>query len=427
MEIIQELGKSYLIVNRENEEKYMCGMLSSNNIKGILSCKQGLFENRNVLKYDITNMRSLSREYENRQMEGSEAAGLLLQIADSIKEGEAYLLTEKYFVFDPEYIFIDLIDDAINLLCLPIIRRDENEFTDGRYQKLSEFLIDKINHKDELAVDIAYNFYRLSKEPLFSLDNFCEMNIANDKAGKNSLKPVYDKEAVSISAAKEPDYESYGRVNHAPVSGRKNESSVWRNTIIYTCIFLLLSLIGLTILRKSVCFVYVFMGAFLFLILSLVSLLKNLVQIISIRKNEHIMPSTPVDINDYWYEDKATQFFDADGTQFFDENTAKNAGRDIYMLVWNDGISEQTEIIRAFPCVIGKKYEEVDICISDATVSRTHATIYKKGHDLYIRDENSTNGTFVMEKRITNRKGVRLTPDSDIRLGKVEARLVLQN
>ncbi len=51
--------------------------------------------------------------------------------------------------------------------------------------------------------------------------------------------------------------------------------------------------------------------------------------------------------------------------------------------------------------IIGKKKGEVDLVLSDASVSRIHARIVYDG-EYYLEDMNSTNGTF--------KNGLRLLP-----------------
>lgn len=43
---------------------------------------------------------------------------------------------------------------------------------------------------------------------------------------------------------------------------------------------------------------------------------------------------------------------------------------------------------------IGKKKEEVDLVLKDASVSRIHARIITEEGNAYLEDLNSTNGTF---------------------------------
>jgi len=70
---------------------------------------------------------------------------------------------------------------------------------------------------------------------------------------------------------------------------------------------------------------------------------------------------------------------------------------------------------------------EADYRFDDNSLSRLHATIYRDGDNLWIVDENSTNGTFVNEERVPergtpleNRDTIRLGNDTELRVRLVE-------
>lgn len=64
---------------------------------------------------------------------------------------------------------------------------------------------------------------------------------------------------------------------------------------------------------------------------------------------------------------------------------------------------------------IGRDPSQTDISIQELIVSKFHCTIYLKGDDVFIKDNNSTNGTYVNGKQITDQQ----LADSDlITLGK---------
>lgn len=59
---------------------------------------------------------------------------------------------------------------------------------------------------------------------------------------------------------------------------------------------------------------------------------------------------------------------------------------------------------RTFPLrrstLIGRSVDEVDIAVLDDAVSLVHAEIYWRDGQWMVRDQNSTNGTFVEGRRI---------------------------
>src|SRR5215210_8051989 len=63
------------------------------------------------------------------------------------------------------------------------------------------------------------------------------------------------------------------------------------------------------------------------------------------------------------------------------------------------------------------------IVVDDAQLSRVHATVWREGDDVWIQDENSTNGTFVNGERISTER--KLNEGDEILLG-TETRIFLE-
>ena len=80
---------------------------------------------------------------------------------------------------------------------------------------------------------------------------------------------------------------------------------------------------------------------------------------------------------------------------------------------------------RAFPLAgevthIGRGLS-ADVRLDDATVSRKHAVIVRRGDDVVILDDRSMNGVWVNGERVTE---AMLADGDDIRLGRVPLRFV---
>ena len=69
--------------------------------------------------------------------------------------------------------------------------------------------------------------------------------------------------------------------------------------------------------------------------------------------------------------------------------------------------------------ILGKKKEEADYVIEDASVSRMHARITRDKEGIYLEDLNSTNGTFKNGLRLQPYEKRRLEKEDEIRLGKI--------
>ena len=83
--------------------------------------------------------------------------------------------------------------------------------------------------------------------------------------------------------------------------------------------------------------------------------------------------------------------------------------------------TNETVLISKNVFTIGKERAKVDYCVTNnKTVSRMHATVYRRGNVYYIVDSNSTNGTFVNNSRIPAQTEVKLNNGDLLRLSNEE-------
>ncbi len=75
--------------------------------------------------------------------------------------------------------------------------------------------------------------------------------------------------------------------------------------------------------------------------------------------------------------------------------------------------------IEHLPCTLGKSKELVDFSIEDPSISRIHAEIIEKEDGLYLRDLNSTNGTFKNGVILETNELVKLCIRDEIQLGEI--------
>ena len=125
-----------------------------------------------------------------------------------------------------------------------------------------------------------------------------------------------------------------------------------------------------------------------------------------------------VTVNEFWGGDEETVFFDEE-TQFFDSEENSQ-----YSIEWNENGEEKRERINGGSVILGKKFDEVDVCILDPTVSRKHAKMTIKSGCVYLRDLGSTNGTYIDGKKIAPGEDIKLLNNRDFLLGKVAVRVV---
>ena len=137
------------------------------------------------------------------------------------------------------------------------------------------------------------------------------------------------------------------------------------------------------------------------------------------------MPKEKVSLDEFWSGDGETQFFDSgssdadEETQYFDIQEEER-----HTISWVEADMIKVRDIASGDNIIGKKYDEVDVCISEPSISRKHAkiTIDKKG--IWLQDLDSTNGTFLNGNRLLPGEKTKIDESCEIRFGKVEVSVV---
>lgn len=103
------------------------------------------------------------------------------------------------------------------------------------------------------------------------------------------------------------------------------------------------------------------------------------------------------------------------------EETLIGAGKIVPKLVAMDGDRQQVFNITKLTMTIGRN-DANDIVLDNRTVSGTHATLTNEGGLFYITDNDSTNGIFVNDIRITSKNKV--STGDQIRIGSVLAKII---
>lgn len=427
MKIIQELGKSYVVANSEKKstEYYMVRMLSDNKIDGIPLCKIIESSSEFNLRFDVSNMKSLKREYEDKILHFEDLKRIIYGINTILSTGMEFLLDEQQYVFDPNYIFIDMLDDRINMIYIP--ETNIHVSREDTYHLLADFFLDKTDHKEEKAVSIAYQFYRMSKETLFSLSDFCTL-IDREECKKTS-RASYESSFASLDITNngyesETEQNKYIEENELFVSAKeKNSESVnyVKTSVISGVVMILSILLYILIGRKSIYHIQFLSAAVIICIISSFFVIKSIVNILSRKKEielEKDMSGKKVTVNEYWSDDQETEFFD-DSTEVFDAKESKTLS-----LLWIENGEEKSETIYGTSVVLGKKFNEVDVCISDPTVSRKHAKVTVKGNNIFLQDLGSTNGTYIEGIKLSPGEDKKILNNQDFFLGKVQAKVV---
>lgn len=426
MVIKNEFDHSYLVIEEKEDIKksYDYKMITGNQIPGFIHCKERHEEDRACLYYDITSKKTLEKEYADKQMTFTQIYELFYQMNLLLKVAGNYLLKGENIVFHPAYLYIDLETEQLSLLYIPFATDfcENGSFSEnirGRYHSLADFFLDKINHKDEHAVNVAYQFYKISKEDFFSFEAF--LSFLDKEKGMSEAE-----ERLALKQSSESVIPSYAEPDeYIPDSGfREQTSGTGENkrkgfllpVILFCGAALLVAGYMLPFFRLYRR--YFLAGAVILLSIAGIRIAGTLFAYFKEtreKRYEADHQEMVVSVDDYFgYEENGE-------TVFFDESANL---KDKLLLKWTEAGIPREYQSADYPFLIGKKKEAVDMFIDEVSVSRLHAKIYREKERLYIQDLNSTNGTFVNEERIKADIKVVIQMQDSIRIGKVLIKLI---
>lgn len=92
------------------------------------------------------------------------------------------------------------------------------------------------------------------------------------------------------------------------------------------------------------------------------------------------------------------------------------------LVIQNQGMTGRACELQTDRTTIGR-VEDNTFQIADPSVSSHHCEVHLRGSDIFIRDLNSTNGTFINNDKITE---LVLKPGQTLRLGQVELKLEVE-
>lgn len=192
IEYIRNLQFGYMRMELSNPlSKTEEAMLEHNAIEGILPVRWQQENDKYLLRYDITGKQALDGLLENNVADEKLLKSLLVGIYVAVKQLEKYLLPQEGLLLAPETIFFDYKTETMHFCYFP----ENTETLQMRFAKLMEYMLAKTDHKNILAVQMAYGVYEEIMKPSFCMENLQAFL---------QEKSVQKCEEVSIAESEEP-------------------------------------------------------------------------------------------------------------------------------------------------------------------------------------------------------------------------------
>ena len=380
IEFVREMDKNYLkIVNDTGCSDYSMKMLENNDIEGFLPTRSVSVNNQLSYLYDISGNIPLEEKYSGKELSAEDIVRIAGQIREIIEVSESYMLNIDGVLFDIRYIFCGINDMSWNFVYNSSAASDAR---DG-IKRVLEFILGKLDHKDGNAVILGYGLYKRvchGEIPITRIfDNIEELT--EDKKdveyelNRRQYPSVMPESIIQEEEKTSPDYKKYiipgvavgvaAVILAAVLSGAAMAVVVFLICIAVLAAFLIFKMRGQfweRIVRREVDMPYE----------------ADTPQLSVSRQN--VMAGVTSNI-----VDNATVLMSMENTSL--RRIVKDGPRDEYMLTQGN-------------VSIGSG-ASADILIKDSGISRLHARLTKEGEMYFIKDMNSTNGTWVNEHRLS--------------------------
>ncbi len=388
MDIIKELDKERITVSMMDEEiiDYQLNMIINNKSKQLLNASMVKVDGVTKVCYTIENKISLNQYLEKNLLTRETLSNMLLQISECFKECKEFLLNYHNLILTTEYIYVNYDGSDINMICVPIKNEFENtkETLTNIVNKLASFIDKEDAYKDDFVKELL--LYVNSKQfNIFDIGKLINQNTSK------TVEPAYE---ANEQETREDETEEYEEICEIEGDDREAiEDSIVDK--LKTPIGLLIQSVIFIIVLASISFLgmsgrladeadkliggLIIIGAIDYVLLDKIKIKKEIKRINKVCNTQLVQD---LDLSEDESDDDKTIII---------TSIAFLKSLDMDM---------KEVLINKNKYMIGKNKEAADLYIDNPTISRTHAEILMQDSNYYIKDLQSSNGTYVNDEKI---------------------------
>ncbi len=362
-------NRSYMILSGyESGESYEEEMLRQNAVTLLLSFYMVEIDQGVQVWYDITRLRSIRDIVKQEGVTYENLYMFLNSIATAFSLLSQYLISQQNIVIDPDTVYFDRETSPNVRLCYCPLKHDEYQ---EQLQNFMSFFMEEVDHKKEQITRLVYSLYEMCQDPV-SLDEL--VDAVRREMPKNTIQePVLEEikpemftpseeRMISEYSQRQPDPEP----DQEPAVIPKKPVNRW----------------------DQVSFFHKIKNFFIekFPVLSKAEKKKQ--------KKEEDEGNRVHDFTQDFVFDPDTELLTKTAFMRPDENgTGDNGFQGV--LVYDGKGTENNHYIKTDSFRIGSQEGENEAVLHSKVVSRHHAMITRTGHDFFLEDLNSTNGTYL--------------------------------
>ena len=330
-----------------NKYAFEMGMIEHNNIRGFLRPDIKRVNSKINICYDISSLQPLSRVFEVRTLGIEEIKSFIIEIISATKALEEFLLEASSIVLDPEYIFSDLDLKRFSFLYIP-----RNEDNKEEMRLLLENILNNINKEDKECLITVYGILKECQKRDFTindLEGILDCNLKKADKEQVVCEEIIP-ENVDEKERNKTKFNIFGGVfKNKKVKAQDEESE-----------FL-----------------------------------------------EKVFEGYESNVNAAYINEDKTLFTVPDeeigSTVLLTDIKIKSSGRFLRTVNGKEDIE-----LSYLPFIIGKQERVCDYVLNIDGVSRMHLKFFEKDNEIYARDLNSRNGTYINGRKLENEENIRL-------------------
>lgn len=391
----RELNHSYMIIKNTETcmtQQYAYRMIRENRIRRLLTCQERIVDGESCLYYEISSRQTLEQFYEGKRLNAAQIGQILRAIVQVQQDMGEYLLDGESLLLDPVSMFADVETEELFFCFYPGWGKNMNS-----YAQLADFFLEHVDHGQESAVNLAYQFYKISKAGNFVLSSFMPF-VEKECTEVRKAAPVIEETMWKTT----PDLQPF----FSPV--RENDD------IVIDLAELEQDETGRDIKKKE----------------NKQPWYRRLLEFLSFGDRRR-------NAGQKQYAKGKTGSPDSEYSQslwdvYADKLESREAGETIYFSdlekvpprpVGNPFLvevgGERRFSLENLPVTVGKLSAKAGIVLDDPSVSRVHARFFSEGSDeLWLIDLNSRNLTTVNDKRLSPNEAVKVEAGDEIRFGR---------
>ncbi|MDO5402770.1 MAG: DUF6382 domain-containing protein [Eubacteriales bacterium] len=441
---------NFIVLEEEKNisEDYQIIMLGRNKIEHFLRFEIRIINGMSHIYYDISSKQQLTKLFEYGKLTMEDVKAVCRSLSEAVRQAHNYMLDIDRLVLSPEHMYADMSDRSIWFIYLPV---ETSKTFSEKLRKLFEYILEHFDHG-------------CGKQEIVQLYELYQHILIGDYEPENLMLLFYQQEEGLLQGEDRPEnfvqphtpVEEELTIDDVPAEIVIDESEeedkhaltvvrVLKAAMVLLMAYGIMSLltpayafIKLTIVQAVILFlaaalaycVLVRLGRRADVLRKIVRIPKEIsykIKASEMEKNteenadDEVKPieKPEMEVKEQDITDNEQQL---NHTMLLSDYIKTDSEKDMLTLThWPEGGEKEMQRVKIqpqnYPYIIGSMHKLSDYVIDKPFISKMHACIQKTDTSYYIEDLNSTNGTFLNDKRVIGRGEKPLESGDLLRLG----------